>query len=87
VTGAANSVTGGHGSQINITAPSASAEDIEANRRQRKINQFFAAWLGSPGADGITGDEMAGILSPRQINYINSRLEQDGESFRLPQKR
>jgi hypothetical protein len=78
VTGATNSITSGHGSQITVTASGNSAEEIEQRRRQNLVSQYFAAWRFSN--DGITSDEMAGIPSPRVVDYVNGRLEQAGRN-------
>lgn len=58
------------------------AEHAEAERRQQIVNRLSALYLQS--ADNLTPEEAAGILSAREIMFINQKLAEKGESWRLP---
>jgi hypothetical protein len=81
VVGASNALTIGHGNQVNIGSSGPSAREMEQRRQQGLISLYARAWINAN--DGVTSDELAGVLSQRQIDYINERLKQTGEIFRL----
>lgn len=58
------------------------AEHAETERRQEIVNRLSALFLQS--ADNLTPEEAAGILSAREIMFINQKLAEKGESWRLP---
>lgn len=57
-------------------------EHAEAERRQAIVYRLSALFLQS--ADNLTPEEAAGIISARETLFINQKLAEKGESWRLP---
>jgi hypothetical protein len=59
----------------------------EQERRDKVLDALLSVWRLSAPTGGMTGDEAAGILSQRQIEFLNCRLAAMGENWKYPFKR